>query len=161
MLMNYPKLFQNKIVMILVLSFLVVAAFSLSILIRQEQSLKSVPMVEKKDGVIEMKKALVDGAPVFPIFPDSAIHKSYKKTVDEKMEFLVIYEVDEEVPVIVSWYNKNAAVSGWTVVQNSDFPDAKDEQILLLRNNKYNLTLVVKDNETDGKTLISTEFLPL
>src|SRR3989344_5682612 len=124
MVMNYPKLFQNKIVMILVLSFLVVAAFSLSILIRQEQSLKSVPMVEKKDGVIEMKKALVDGAPVFPIFPDSA-------------------------------------VPGWTVVQNSDFPDAKDEQILLLRNNKYNLTLVVKDNETDGKTLISTEFLPL
>ena len=161
MVMGTPKIFQNKIVMILLLICITIAAFALSFLIRQEQTIRSTTVPENKEGVIELKKALVDDSPYFPVYSNSTIFKSYKKIVNGKTEYLVIYEVADEVPDIVRWYTHNLAESGWTIVQNSDYPDAEDEQILLLRNNKYNLTLVIKDNETDGKSYISSEFLPL
>ncbi|EKD95688.1 MAG: hypothetical protein ACD_24C00390G0009 [uncultured bacterium] len=160
-LVSTNRLLNNKIFLILLLICITIAAFALSFLIRQEQATKTTPMTENKNGTIELKKALVDDAPDFPVYPNSTIFKSYRKSINDKIEYLVIYEVADEVPDIVRWYNKNITESGWTIIQNSDYPEAEDEQILLLRNNKYNLTLVIKDNEIDGKSYISSEFLPL
>lgn len=117
---------------------------------------------QEKENVTELKGELVAGTPEFPVYPGAQVKKSYKKDIDQKTDYVVVWEAKGAVPQTMAWYAAELKKSGWQI-EGPDFPEAKDEQQLIATNDTYKVKLIVGlefDEETGQEGLnILAEFL--
>lgn len=153
MLAKTPKTLLFPMLAFLVILSLVIGVFvTKSIDKKRATEIPEAVVVQKED----LEGALVSDFPSMPIYPNSELLRTYRKSEDGKVGYEGVWQSEDSSPEVMGWYIKSLTSSDWVVVEEPYDPLADGEQFLVVEKEGITLNLTI-ENE-GGLTSIYAEF---